>query len=444
MPSPPTFGYHAAMRARLQALQTRPYLVALLLAIVAQALFAFHLDRPSRIMFDEVHYVPAANALLALEGPRNIEHPLVGKELIGASIVLFGDNPYGWRAFTTLAGTATVVGAFAFLWLLFGSMRAALVGAALTALNQSVFVQARTAMLDVFLGAFLLWAIVVMLWAMKGTPGQVRRRWLGAAVLLGLAVGTKWAAIPYVALACVAFVILRVRDARRAGKPFAAALSGKDQPHWPGLATIPGLLLLGLVSILVYFATFLPAFFYERDPLTLAGLIPLQREMYALQTQVLAKHTYQSDWWSWPLMLRPIWYFYEWDAGAQRGVLLIGNPVIMWGGLVAVLACLWAWLRDKAARPLAPALLWIASLAIYVVIPKSLGFYYYYHLSAIFLCLAAAAALHHFDRGRGKGREEWFVFASLLMFGYFYPILAASALPDAQGFRHWMWFPGWQ
>jgi dolichyl-phosphate-mannose-protein mannosyltransferase len=429
------------MLDRLKALRTRPWLVALLLGLAAQTLFTVHLDRPSRIMFDEVHYVPAAQALLNHEGPRNIEHPLVGKELIGAGILLFGDNPIGWRAFTSLAGTATVLGAFAFVWLLLGSMRAALIAAVLTALNQTVYVQARTAMLDVFLGAFLLWAVVVMLWAMRGTPGQVKRRWLGAAVLLGLAVGTKWAAIPYVALAGLAFLIVRIRDARRAKRSF---LSGKDQPHWPGLATIPGLLVLGVVSILTYFATFFPAFFYDRAPLTLAGLIPLQREMYALQTQVLARHTYQSDWWSWPLMLRPIWYFYEWDDGAQRGVLLIGNPVIMWGGLIAVLACLWAWLREKAIRPLAVAALWIASLGIYVVIPKSLGFYYYYHLSGVFLCLALAVAFHHFDRGRNKGREEWFAAAALVAFIYFYPILAAAPLQNDQGFTYWMWFRSWR
>ncbi|ATY32328.1 phospholipid carrier-dependent glycosyltransferase [Sphingomonas psychrotolerans] len=432
------------MLDRLKALRTRPYLVALLLGIAAQTLFSVHLDRPSRIMFDEVHYVPAAQTLLDLEGPRNVEHPLVGKELIGAGIVLFGDNPIGWRALTSFAGTATVLGAFAFLWLLLGSMRAALVGAVLTALNQSVYVQARTAMLDIFLGAFLLWAMVVMLWAAKGASGQVTRRWVGAGVLLGLAVGTKWAAIPYVALAGCAFLVTRLRDARVARRPLSSAFSGKNQPHWPGLATFPGLMLLGVVSIATYFLTFLPAFFYARDPLTLAGLIPLQQEMYALQTQVLQRHTYQSDWWSWPLMLRPIWYFYEWDEGAQRGVLLIGNPVIMWGGLLAVLACLWAGFREKAHRPLALALLWIASLGIYVVIPKSLGFYYYYHLSAIFLCLALAAAFHHFDRGRGKGREEWFVFAALAMFVYFYPILAASPLQNDQGFTRWMWFASWR
>src|SRR5689334_9613366 len=113
------------MLDRLKALQTRPFLVALLLGLAAQALFTLHLDQPSRIMFDEVHYVPAAQALIDLSGPRNVEHPLVGKELIAAGMVLFGDNPFGWRAFPTLAGTATVLGAFTFLWLLLGAMRPA-------------------------------------------------------------------------------------------------------------------------------------------------------------------------------------------------------------------------------------------------------------------------------------------------------------------------------
>ena len=431
------------MLERIKALRTRPWIVALLIGLAAQMLFTVHLDRPGRIMFDEVHYVPAAQAILDLEGPRNVEHPLVGKELIAAGMAVFGDNPIGWRIMPSLAGTATVLGAFAFLWLLLGSMRPALIGAALAMLNQTIFIQARTAMLDIFLGAFLLWGLVVMLWAMRGEGRQVWWRWAGASALLGLATGVKWSAIPYVALAAAAFLIIRARDARLARRPLATALSGKGQPHWSGLPAIPALALLGAVSITVYFLTFFPAFFYVNQPLSLSGLFAQQWDMYALQTQVLKPHTYQSDWWSWPLLIRPIWYFYEYDDGAQRGVLLIGNPVVMWGGLLAVLGCYWAWLREKAIRPLAVALLWTASLAIYVVIPKSLGFYYYYHLSGIFICLALAVAFHHFDRGRNRGWEEWFAAASLVAFVYFYPIIAASPLGSDQGFRHWMWIPSW-
>ncbi|RYE04157.1 MAG: phospholipid carrier-dependent glycosyltransferase [Sphingomonadales bacterium] len=431
------------MLDRIKALGTRPWIVALLVGLAAQLLFTIHLDRPSRIMFDEVHYVPAAQAILDLSGPRNIEHPMVGKELIATGMMLFGDNPIGWRIMPSIAGTATVLGVFAFLWLLLGTMRPALIGAALAMLNQTIFIQARTAMLDIFLGAFILWGIVLMLWAMQGQGRQVWWRWIGASVLLGLATGVKWSTIPYIALAAAAFLVIRARDARIANKPLATALSGKDQPHWNGLPAISALGLLGAVSITVYFLSFFPAFFYANQPLTLSGLFAQQWEMLSLQTQVLKPHTYQSDWWTWPLLIRPIWYFYEWDYGAQRGVLLIGNPVVMWGGLIAVLACYWAWFRTRAVRPLAVALLWTASLAIYVVIPKSLGFYYYYHLSGIFLCLVLATAFHHFDRGRNRGWEEWFTAASLVAFVYFYPIIAASPLSNDQGFRHWMWIPSW-
>ena len=439
-----TVGYPAPMLDRLKALGTRPWLVALLLALAAQILFLVHLDQPSVIMFDEVHYLPAAQAILDLSGPRNVEHPMLGKELIAAGMALLGDNPFGWRIASTLAGTATVLGVFAFLWLFAGSMRVALIGAVLALLNQTVYVQARTGMLDVFLGAFLIWALVMGLWSMRGSGRAVWWRWIAMSVLLGLVTAVKWAGVPYIVLGALAFLVIRVRDARRAKRPLLSVLSGKEQPHWPGLAAIPALLALGAVSVLTYFLTFLPAFFYSTDPLTLPGLFAQQWHMWKMQTQILPHHTYQSSWWSWPLMLRPIWYFYEWDRGAQRGVLLIGNPLIMWGGLIAVLACYWAWFRDKAIRPLAMALLWTASLAIYVVIPKSIGFYYYYYPSSIFLCMALPIAFQHFDRGQNRGWEEWFAALSLLVFGYFYPILSGAPLTDSQGFQHWMWIGSWR
>ncbi|PXA98215.1 dolichyl-phosphate-mannose--protein mannosyltransferase [Nostoc sp. 3335mG] len=430
--------------ALFKALAERPFTVGLLIAVVVQILFMVNLGRPITPYFDEMHYVPAAKTLMEMNIPRNVEHPLLGKQLIALGIWLFGDNALGWRIIATLAGTASVVAGYAFILLLLGAMRPAVVAAILLMLNQVLFIQARIAMLDVFLGAFLLWALVLMLWSAKAPDWRAAwLRWIAGSVLLGMAVGVKWAAIPYVALAGLAFLVLRLRDAMKARKPLLSAVGGKGQVHWTGIATVPGLLVLGVVSVLVYFATFWPAFFYEVEPMTFARLIPFQREMYELQTQILPPHTYQSQWWSWPLMLRPIWYFYEFSDGAQRGVLLVGNPIIMWGGLVAVPACLWSWFRTRRMAPLAVALLWIASLAIYIVIPKSLGFYYYYHLSAMFICLALAVAFHSFDFARRRGLEEWFAAASLVMFLYFYPIISGAALSEGSAFHRWMWFKSW-
>ncbi|MGO1304240.1 MAG: phospholipid carrier-dependent glycosyltransferase, partial [Sphingomonas parapaucimobilis] len=120
---------------RLLAPFHRPVPALLALLIAAQALFCWRLTMPPMLVFDEVHYVPAARTLLALEGPVNIEHPLLGKTLIAAGMLLFGDNALGWRALSTVAGTAIVGGVFGIVWLMTRRTRAAAIGALLTMLN---------------------------------------------------------------------------------------------------------------------------------------------------------------------------------------------------------------------------------------------------------------------------------------------------------------------
>lgn len=412
----------------LSRLRDRPWLAAFLIACAAQLLFSWHLERPGKLSFDEVHYVPAARVLIDLESPTNTEHPLMGKVMIAAGMLLFGDTPWGWRIMGTLAGTATVLGVFAILQLLFRRTHAAAFGAVMAAINQTLLIQARTAMLDVYMGAFLTLGIAAMLWSMRAPPGRVHVRLAVSAVLMGLAVGVKWAAIPYVAAAGIILILATWRGGSR----------------WPGLKPVPALAILGGVSVATYFATFAPAFFYAREPMTLARLIPFQWEMYVRQTQVLLPHPYQSSWWTWPLTLRPIWYFYEPDGGVQRGVLLLGNPAIMWGGIIAVAVCLWTGVRRRSAALTGVAMLWIGSVAIWAIIPKSLGFYYYYHLSGIWICIALAAAFHAHAGGRWRAADEWFAIPALALFVYFHPIISAAPLDGAQAFNRWMWFDGWR
>jgi len=423
--------------------RSRPFLVAILIGVAAECLFLWGLTIPHKLVFDEVHYVPAARVLLSLAHPANTEHPLVAKELIAAGILLFGDNSLGWRFFSTVAGSATVMAVFAILWLLFGRVRTAAIGAVLALLSLTVYVQARIAMLDGYCVAFTLGAVAAILWSMRATGRGAWPRWLLGAVLFGLAIGAKWAALPYLAWTGIAFLVVRLTDMRGAGRPIAASLSGRGQTHWPGLPAVPALATLGLAAGAVYLATFLPAFFYREDPMTLAGLIPFQRTMYHLQTEILPHHTYQSSWWSWPLLIRPIWYFYEQADGAMRGIFMVGNPPIMWGGLIAVAACLWSWWRDRDGRMGFVALLWIAGYGVWAITPKSIGFFYYYYLPSILLCIALAAAFDRYARGRWRHWDEAFVVLAFGIAVYFFPIVSAAPLNGEQAFQHWMWFPGW-
>ena len=415
----------------------RPWPLALLFGLAAEALFLFRVQVPRKPVFDEIHYVPAARALLTLEGPRNTEHPLLGKELIALGIRLFGDDSFGWRVMSTLAASAVVMGVFAIAWLLWGRPRTAALAAAAALLNFTVFVQARIAMLDGFMAAFAIGGIAALLWSMRAeSAGAAWRRWLLGAALLGLATACKWAALPYVGFVGAAFLWTRWRD----GRP----LGGQGHRHWPGMAVLAALPALGVTATLAYFVTFAPAFFYADQPLTLRTLLPFQAAMYRQQTQILPSHPYQSAWWTWPLVIRPIWYLYERVDGAQRGILMLGNPAMLWSGLLAVPLCLWAGRRDRDAKLSAVALLWVASVAVWAVIPKSLGFFYYYYLPSILLALPIAGAWDRFGRGRLEGWDEAYVVLLACLFIWFFPILAALPLSGPQSFRHWMWFPTWR
>lgn len=59
------------------------------------------------LIFDEAHYVPAARKMLMGIAVNN-EHPPLSKALMVLGILLFGDNPIGWRVFMAISGAASV------------------------------------------------------------------------------------------------------------------------------------------------------------------------------------------------------------------------------------------------------------------------------------------------------------------------------------------------
>lgn len=413
----------AMIAASMAWLERRtPLEIGLLLGLIAQALFLIGAHQPTHPMFDEVHYLPAARAILTLDGPINEEHPLFAKQIIALSMTLFGDTPLGWRLASTLAGSGTVVALFAVMWRLTRSTRTAATAALLAMMNGLLFVQARIAMLDIFMGLFLTAAAATALAA-----PDVRRpavALVSTGTLMGLSIASKWAAVPL----CAAIGLALLVAAWRGGGWRRAA-------EWGAMVGGP--------AALVYLATFWPLLLYRTGAVAPFDLIAYQARMFALQTQVLAPHTYQSDAWTWPLAIRPIWYLYETTEGVTRGVLLLGNPAIMWGGLAAVATGLSDGWRHRRWAVAGPALLWLVAMGQWLVIPKKIGFYYYYYMPALILPAAIAMAFHV----HGHGRRGWipavFLALACATFVHFYPILSAVPLAGERAFMRWMWLSTW-
>jgi len=428
------------MTARFRSDAADPLGWCLALAAGFFAIVLIRLGIPSKPMFDEVHYLPAARNLLELSKAINREHPLLGKEVLAGAMALFGDTPWGWRIPQAAMGTVGLFVAMRTVWLASRSQASTVLFGLLLATDFTWFIQSRIAMLDMtmaFCLASALWQAV----AAWRSDRRGRLHLALAGTFLGLSLAAKWTSMPLLVLPGLAFAWLRWRALPGRSAEFLIA---KDVGPVRGVSLLEAALWLGLLPVVVYFATFVPYYFFaERNLKSFGDLFWLQGKMVALQDSVVKPHTYMSRWWQWVLNVRPIWYLYENVDGAQRGVLLLGNPFTMLAALPALLWCAWKGLRGDGVK-LAVFVLYFVALVFWAFNGKPVQFYYHYLIAAAFAVAALALVVGEWwDAGR-----RWPALvtsgAAVLFFVWFFPILSAAKLPSKDSFKTYTWLVTWR
>jgi dolichyl-phosphate-mannose-protein mannosyltransferase len=185
------------------------------LLISAFVLRGIWLDVPAHtLIFDEAYYVNAARVLLGLpvaEGAPyatapigldpNLEHPPLGKLLIAASMVLFGDNGLAWRLPSVLAGMVTLGALYGIVRSAGGTAYLAILAVGLLAFDNLTFVHSRLGTLDMLVLA------VVMVGAWLG----VRSQWALAGAVIGIGLLIKLTAV-YALVAMLLIPLLRAAE----------------------------------------------------------------------------------------------------------------------------------------------------------------------------------------------------------------------------------------
>ena len=135
----------------------------------------------------------------------------------------------------------------------------------------------------------------------------------------------------------------------------------------------------------------------------------------------------------------------------MQEVLAIGNPVIWWVSIPALLFCLGWWLTRRDWRAGAAVLCFLAGWATWLPWPGRTKFYYYalefepFVIICIVLCLGliiGPATAGRWRRGIGASVAGVYILAAGWMFWYFYPILAGQVIPYSEWHSH-MWFASW-
>jgi dolichyl-phosphate-mannose--protein O-mannosyl transferase len=379
----------------------------------------YDLGFPPQIVWDELYFPDMAKKYL--QGTYFFDlHPPLGKFIIAASIAVFGDTFVAWRLMPSVFGIALLPLGFFLGWHLFKQRVGALLVAAFLAGETILIVHSRIGVMDIFLVFFTLGTFLAALVVER--RGQA----IWPAVLLGVAISIKWAALPVVIPA--GYVLWRKGLLR----PFLAGL-------W--------------IAAVIYLAIV----YVERMIVLSANPIEAWVGVWEWHLQAAHKigaavpHLWGSPWWSWPIMLRPIRYYYGANPdGTLRVVLAIGNPLVWWSATLAVLASLFEVARKTIARklsaddPLVPIALGYLFLMLPWVPGTRIPYIYNYLVPYSFAILALVYWL-----GRIWDRPRWgpwvvvgFAAAALAMTLFFLPL--ATTFPISEdGLMRRVWFDYW-
>ncbi len=187
----------AVVAARWLGAFRDPANVLVALFIVALLLRVVWLNEPrSGLIFDEAYYVNAARVILDLPATShyadsapgfdpNTEHPALGKLLIAASMSVFGDNSVAWRLPSVLFGMIALLAVYLIARDTSKSTWLPVLVTGLVAFDNLTFVHGRIGTLDILVLAPLL----------LGSWLAIRKRWILAGVVMGIALLIKITAI---------------------------------------------------------------------------------------------------------------------------------------------------------------------------------------------------------------------------------------------------------
>jgi dolichyl-phosphate-mannose-protein mannosyltransferase len=407
-------------------------------------------------------------------------------------------NPFSFRFAGAVCGTLAILMVARIARRMFHSTGLGVIAGALVALDGLEFVQSRTAMLDIFLMFWVLAAFACLVidrddgrrrLASRLTGPLDPDRWgpslgfrpwrWGTGICLGAACATKWDGAYYIPAFLLLAIAWDVGARRTAGVKRNGLWRGAIATGGPAVAAFV------IVPAVVYVGSWTGWFlsngryayyhdyyvrpgqsWFQHDWAVWRGWLHYQNQIWFYDKTLDKPHPYLSKPWGWLLLTRPVAYYYQSPKGCgtsscSQEVLGIGNPALWWATIPALIAVAWAWVARRDWR--APAILvtfmfgylpWVFE-EIHTVPNCSPAahchrtmFLFYLLPDVPFMALAVTMAI-----GLALGQQAGsavrqvvsvsavalYLAAVVVIFGFFYPVLAARNIPyDQWHDRMWL------
>ncbi len=447
--------------------------------------------------FDEIYHArtayESANGLSIYEWT----HPPLGKDIISWCVSLMGMNPFAWRFAGTLAGVLMIPAIYFLALLLFRKTAWATGAALLMALDGMHFVQTRIATIDSYGVLFIILMFLFMYWyysiSFYDTPLLKTFIPLGLCGLsFGLGAASKWICLYAGAGLAVIFFITVYRrycEYLVAKKALKVATGERKKYLEHVTATFVTntcytllfcVLVFIIIPLIIYCASYYPYWNAAGETRPWYKIIlDNQSAMFNYHSKLEATHSYQSDWYTWPVMYLPM-FFYSGPSTSttMSAIYSFGNPAVWYSGLICTLSAIFVFVKriigaklpeskaaasgiwsvfspndddlsDKGERDFRLLMFLVLGLACnllpWVGISRCI-FIYHYFASVPFIILFTIYALRHISRKNPKlaaGLLVGLIVFALVLFIMFLPIWSGTSVSRDYVNTYLRWLPSW-
>lgn len=381
------------------------YLIILTILILAILTRFFYFNHPVEVVFDEVHFGKFVRSYFTHENYFDI-HPPLGKLLI-AGMAKIGNaditkedfskigQSYNARDLFILRVLPAIFSVLFVLLIYLVALRltnlpiAAFISGIMILFDNSIIVQSRIALLDIFLLFFGFLAIYLLLVQQKKTG---KTKWLFiilSGISLGACYSIKWTGLSIIFMAGLLALYQLFKN--KNWKEFIVKLSA-----------------IYLISFIFYAFVFSVHFSLLAKPGPGDAYMPqdfknmpfvqkfyeLNEKMFIYNKNITTQHPYQSKWYQWPTNQKPIFYWQKTpvDQAQKQEIWLTGNTAVWYLGTISIIIGVLMILiklifrRPKDFSLFIPSFLiagWLVNFLPFVPINRPL-FMYSYFLALVF------------------------------------------------------------
>lgn len=364
-------------------------------------------------------------------------HPPLAKLIMAGGVLFFGNNDqvsqYAFRFPAVIFGIGIIYLTYLLSLEIFKNKKIGLLAAFLVSFDGLLFVMSRVGMGDVYFLFFLLAAIYL----------AIKEKYFWTGIVLGLSLATKWTGVYLLLVAGLIFLVKMFFRFQKKHRPIAIELLN----YW-AIGITCFILIPAVIYLLSYTLFFTSGHTWDQ-------FIELQKQMWGYHTNLEATHNYQSKAWTWPLMLRPVWFWVKYEETKIANIYNFGNPIIWWAGLLVLPLAIYQAIKEftrKRRFQLGIIIFCYFSFWLPWIVSPRIMFLHHYLPAIPFLSILIAWFLNKIQKQKFK-IYGWLINGRLLVFYYlllvtlsfffFYPISAGLLIPKNL-VKYFFWIPSWR